>query len=109
MGEQPPRMTLVTRGPQRSRRPRRPQPPAAPPAPIVPALLTLAEAARYVALPFETLRYKVYRSRELPSVRLGTGRRAPRRVKRADLDAWIARSTVPRFEAVPGGQREAGR
>lgn len=56
-----------------------------------PALLTLAEAARYLNLPLGTLRHKVYALRELPRVSLGRCVR----LRRVDLDAYIAAHTVP--------------
>lgn len=70
---------------------------------IAPALLTLREAARYMGLSFSTLRDYVYAQRLIPSVRLGSGKHGPRRVKRADLDAFIERRTVPALRVVPGG------
>jgi excisionase family DNA binding protein len=60
-------------------------------APVEPVLLTLPEAARYLALPLSTLRHKVYALRELPRVSLGRCVR----LRRADLDAYIAAHTVP--------------
>lgn len=70
---------------------------------IEPALLTLREAARFLGLSFSTLRDYVYAQRLIPSVRLGTGRHGPRRIRRADLDRLIAERTEPALRVVPGG------
>jgi len=66
---------------------------------IVPALLTLPEAAVYLGLTFAALMDRVYRTCEIPSVRLpGKGERRSRRVRRVDLDALIAKGFIPSFE-----------
>ena len=66
---------------------------------IVPALLTLPEAAVYMGLTFDGLKDRVYRTCEIPSVRLpGKGESRSRRVRRVDLDALIAKGFIPSFE-----------
>lgn len=72
---------------------------------VTPALLTLPEAATYLAIPLATLKYKIYRMCEIPSVRLpGTGDRRQRRVKKADLDRLIEQGAVPAFRRSPSPQ-----
>lgn len=68
--------------------------PASPPANPTAGLLTLREGAKYLNVPLATLQYWVYRARLLPSYRLGVGR-GKRMVKRADLDAFVNRGSIP--------------
>lgn len=59
-------------------------------------LLTYPEAAEYLTLAEKTLRNLVAAYRcPVPFVKLGSGRRAPVRFKRSDLDRYIEAQTVP--------------
>lgn len=69
-----------------------------------PALMTLPEAADYLAMPLATLKYHVYRTRSIPSVsiRLHGKSRGVRRIKVSDLDRLIESGYRP-AEAIEGG------
>ena len=51
-------------------------------------LLTVAEVARRLQQSERTVRDKIA-SGQLPAVKIGTGPRAPLRVDRRELDAWL--------------------
>jgi excisionase family DNA binding protein len=57
---------------------------------VEPDLLRVPEVAERLRVSPEVVRRKI-RSGELPGLRLGSGRRAPLRVDRAELDAWLYR------------------
>lgn len=61
-------------------------------------LMTIDEGAAYLGVPRETLKYWIYRTRIIPSVGLGAGRRKLRRLRKADLDAFIERGLTPAFQ-----------
>ncbi len=71
--------------------------PSAPgPRPGAPAdLLTLADVARLLNVPKSTVSFWTYRSRVLPHVSLGAGQRKLCRIRRADLEAFIAHGSPP--------------
>lgn len=57
-------------------------------------LLSLADAAEYLAVPAGTLRDWAYK-RRIPFVKTGDGRSATVRFDRGDLDAWIDAHKIP--------------
>lgn len=67
---------------------------------ITPALLTVAEAAVYLSVSVETLKFQIYRTRAIPSVSLAApGQRGLRRLRREDLDELIRRGYQPAVAA----------
>jgi excisionase family DNA binding protein len=58
-------------------------------------LLRVPEVAERLRCTDEVVRRKI-RSGELPGLRLGSGRRAPLRVERGELDAWLESRHYPR-------------
>jgi excisionase family DNA binding protein len=64
--------------------------------PVASPLLTIPEAAAYLNVSVETLKYWLYRTVQIPSVRLGPrGRRGLRRLRKQDLDAYIEAGVQP--------------
>lgn len=53
------------------------------------ALKRLSDVARETGLPVKTLLSAIHRG-HLHAVQLGAGRNSPFRVKRADVEAWLA-------------------
>jgi excisionase family DNA binding protein len=60
-----------------------------------PELLRVPEVAERLRCTDEVVRRKI-RSGELPGLRLGSGRRAPLRVEKGELDAWLESRHVTR-------------
>ena len=56
-------------------------------------LLTVKDASLYLGIPEWTLRAKIWH-REIPFVKLGSGKRSSVYFDRKDLDAWIEKNKI---------------
>lgn len=67
-------------------------------------LLTVNEASLYLGIPEWTLRSKIWR-REIPFVKLGSGKRSRVYFDRKDLDEWIEGNKIHPYEDVRSEDR----
>lgn len=56
---------------------------------VAPGLWTVKQAARHLQMS-ESWLYRAAADGTVPCVRLGKGKRAPLRFRKAELDAWVA-------------------